>query len=219
MRISLERKAELLERLAQLERERRVQVEASEKATKEQAEAERKAAATTAAHIADVEALTDAYKEQVATQEKNLQMQTAQLREARQEQASIEKTYQDLLSNITDPDISEVGLGDIFAKINQAAAKAEQGQADEAIAIAEQGADLLLKLKEKGTELDPVLAFLAKRLETIAKGAAESKVELEINGKYVNEAWECFAGPGKICLQSEGSPIEFRNVKLTPLKK
>ena len=44
------------------------------------------------------------------------------------------------------------------------------------------------------------------------------KVELEINGKFVNEAWECFAGPGKICLQSEGSPIEFRNVSLTPLK-
>ncbi|PIE23525.1 MAG: hypothetical protein CSA62_06695 [Planctomycetota bacterium] len=43
------------------------------------------------------------------------------------------------------------------------------------------------------------------------------KVELEINGRLVNEAWGCFPDPGKICLQSEGGPIEFRNLKLTPL--
>jgi hypothetical protein len=43
------------------------------------------------------------------------------------------------------------------------------------------------------------------------------KVELEINGELVNEAWDCTPVAGKICLQSEGSEIHFRNIRLTPL--
>ncbi len=43
------------------------------------------------------------------------------------------------------------------------------------------------------------------------------KIELEVNGKIINEAWECSEVAGKICLQSEGVPIHFRNIILTPL--
>ena len=37
-------------------------------------------------------------------------------------------------------------------------------------------------------------------------------VRLEINGKLVNEATDCDALPGKICLQSEGAEIFFKNI-------
>ena len=40
-----------------------------------------------------------------------------------------------------------------------------------------------------------------------------------INGKLMNEASDCSVTEGKICLQSEGAPIEFRNIYLEPAKK
>jgi 3-keto-disaccharide hydrolase len=40
-----------------------------------------------------------------------------------------------------------------------------------------------------------------------------------VNGKLMNEASECSITEGKICLQSEGVPIEFRNIYLEPAKK
>src|SRR5262245_19224896 len=43
-------------------------------------------------------------------------------------------------------------------------------------------------------------------------------VRLEINGQLVNEGKNAEATKGKILLQSEGAPIHFRNIKLTPLK-
>lgn len=42
---------------------------------------------------------------------------------------------------------------------------------------------------------------------------------LEVNGKIQNVASWCEEKGGKICLQSEGAPIEFRNIRLTPLDK
>jgi hypothetical protein len=44
-----------------------------------------------------------------------------------------------------------------------------------------------------------------------------AKVTLEVNGEVLNEAVEVLEVPGKICLQSEGAEIRFRNVRLTPL--
>lgn len=44
-------------------------------------------------------------------------------------------------------------------------------------------------------------------------------VVLEVNGQVLNEAAEVLETPGKICLQSEGAEIHFRNVSLTPLPK
>ena len=43
-----------------------------------------------------------------------------------------------------------------------------------------------------------------------------STVTLEINGQIVNRATDCETAPGRILLTAEGSPIEFRNVRLSP---
>ena len=37
-----------------------------------------------------------------------------------------------------------------------------------------------------------------------------------VNGKLMNEATDCALTGGKICLQSEGTPIEFRNITIEP---
>ncbi len=37
-----------------------------------------------------------------------------------------------------------------------------------------------------------------------------------VNGKLMNEASDCAITDGKICLQSEGAPIEFRNIYIEP---
>jgi hypothetical protein len=43
------------------------------------------------------------------------------------------------------------------------------------------------------------------------------RVELKVNDLVQNVATDCQVTPGKICLQSEGSEMEFRNVELTEL--
>jgi hypothetical protein len=44
-------------------------------------------------------------------------------------------------------------------------------------------------------------------------------IRLTINGLLQNEATECTVSKGYIGLQSEGKPIQFRNIVLEPLKK
>jgi hypothetical protein len=44
-------------------------------------------------------------------------------------------------------------------------------------------------------------------------------VVLKVNGQTVNEAWDVQEIPGKICLQSEGAEIHFRNIRLSPIKR
>ncbi len=39
-----------------------------------------------------------------------------------------------------------------------------------------------------------------------------------VNGKLMNEASDCVIREGKICLQSEGVPIEYRNIYIEPAK-
>ncbi|MHC4140961.1 MAG: 3-keto-disaccharide hydrolase, partial [Planctomycetota bacterium] len=46
-----------------------------------------------------------------------------------------------------------------------------------------------------------------------------SSVVLKVNGQTVNEAWDVQEIPGKICLQSEGAEIHFRNIRLSPIKR
>jgi hypothetical protein len=46
-----------------------------------------------------------------------------------------------------------------------------------------------------------------------------SQVLLKINGEIVNEGTGAEEVAGKIALQSEGVPIEFRNIRLAPIKK
>ncbi len=44
------------------------------------------------------------------------------------------------------------------------------------------------------------------------------EVIVKVNGDLVNHATNCNVTKGAICLQSEGTPIEFRDIRLTPLK-
>jgi len=44
-------------------------------------------------------------------------------------------------------------------------------------------------------------------------------LELKVNELVQNTATDCWETPGKICLQSEGSPMEFRNLVLIPIIK
>ncbi len=54
------------------------------------------------------------------------------------------------------------------------------------------------------------------RMEIVCRGDA---VRVTVNGALVNEATNCSATRGAIALQSEGAPIEFRDIILTPLLK
>jgi hypothetical protein len=45
------------------------------------------------------------------------------------------------------------------------------------------------------------------------------KVSLKVNGEVLNEGTNAEEVPGKIALQSEGSEIHFRNIRLTPIKR
>lgn len=52
--------------------------------------------------------------------------------------------------------------------------------------------------------------------EIIVNGGS---IVLLVNGEKVNEAWEVLETPGKICFQSEGAEIQFRNIRLMSLDK
>jgi hypothetical protein len=43
-------------------------------------------------------------------------------------------------------------------------------------------------------------------------------IRLFVNGVLQNDATDASDTSGKICLQSEGAPIEFRNIYIEPLK-
>jgi hypothetical protein len=45
------------------------------------------------------------------------------------------------------------------------------------------------------------------------------EIIIKVNGDLVNHATKCSITKGAICLQAEGADIEFRNVRLKPLKK
>jgi hypothetical protein len=76
---------------------------------------------------------------------------------------------------------------------------------------------------------DPKAANHRLKLKAAEKPAGEwnvyeitmdgSWVLLKVNGEVVNEGTAAEEVAGKIGLQSEGAPIEFRNVRLTPIKK
>jgi hypothetical protein len=51
-------------------------------------------------------------------------------------------------------------------------------------------------------------------MEIVCQG---DTVTVKVNGTLVNAATNCSATKGAICLQSEGAPIEFRDIVLTPL--
>lgn len=53
-------------------------------------------------------------------------------------------------------------------------------------------------------------------MEIVCDGAS---VTVRINGELVNQGINSTVTKGAICLQSEGAPIEYREIKLMPLKR
>lgn len=143
------------------------------------------------AYQAELDTLTASYEKQTRTQKASLDQQTRELQAARAAQKSIEAEFKNLVEEITAPDIEEVGLAEVFGSINQAAAAASRDQSDQALALARRGAEQLRLLKEKGTELDGVLKFLAERLQAVAQEAAAQKTKIEIIDQQ--QALEAFA--------------------------
>jgi len=47
--------------------------------------------------------------------------------------------------------------------------------------------------------------------------AVDGNVKLSINGKFVNGIRDSSTKKGYLCLESEGSPIEFRNIRIMEL--
>ena len=43
------------------------------------------------------------------------------------------------------------------------------------------------------------------------------QLEIKVNGLVQNTATDCWETPGKICIQSEGSKMEYRNIVLLPV--
>lgn len=54
------------------------------------------------------------------------------------------------------------------------------------------------------------------QMEITCKG---NEVIVKVNGDLVNHATNCSVTSGAISLQSEGAPIEYRNIRLTPLRE
>lgn len=54
---------------------------------------------------------------------------------------------------------------------------------------------------------------------TMIVQARGDTLKVFVNGDLVNEAWDASASSGAICLQAEGTPIEYRKVLLRPLPK
>jgi hypothetical protein len=46
----------------------------------------------------------------------------------------------------------------------------------------------------------------------------DGKVRVVLNGEFVNEGWDAAPSEGNICLQSEGWPVDYRNVEIKELK-
>jgi chromosome segregation ATPase len=157
------------------------QAQAASKQANEDAAAARAAeAAELAAYKKNIESLTDSFEDQAKARKAALDRETRELAAARRAQGKIEDEFKTLVQEITQPEQADVGLADVFGKINQAAAAASRGQTDAAIALARQGGDQLRQLKEKGTEADGVLKFLAERLQAVAGEAAKQETQVEI---------------------------------------
>lgn len=131
-------------------------------------------------HKESIRSVTSVLQERAKAQKDILSKESAELRAARSEQAQIENEFKSLAENIATPEVDDVSLADVFLSNTRARAAAERGEIDEAIAFARQGADLLGKLKEEGTETSGTLGFLAGQLQEVANQAAGQKVDAEL---------------------------------------
>lgn len=133
-----------------------------------------------ARYAASLEGLTDAYQDQAATRKKLLAEETAELAAARRAQASIESEFAGLVDSVTAPAPGDVFLLDVFEAIRKSKFALDTGELDQAIALARTGGDLLGQLKDKGTETQGTLQYLAQQLQTVATEAAQERTAAEL---------------------------------------
>lgn len=156
------------------------QSETSRAATQKETQARQEQLQINKAYADDLESLTQVYEKSADAKRAVIDKETKELEKARKAQLDIEKEFKGLVQEITAPPPGEVFLVDVFNQINQARAALERGETDQAVTLARQGGDLLGALKDKGTETQGTLSFLAKQLQTVAKTAADTKVDAEI---------------------------------------
>ncbi len=128
-----------------------------------------------------IEGVGKALEAQTKKVSENLKQQRREYNDARRDQIAVEREFQRLIEDVTGADVSveDVTLGDVFGKLNQAQSASERGNLEEAVTLALQGADYLTLLKEKGTETQGTLGFLATQLSQVANQAAAARVEVE----------------------------------------
>ena len=81
--------------------------------------------------------------------------------------------------------------------------------------VVHQPENAIFKVIPKRLPTSEKLAGKWNRYTIVCKGDA---IDLYVNGVHQHSATQASPAAGAICLQSEGSPIEFRNIYLTPLK-
>ncbi len=122
---------------------------------------------------------TDALKKQTKAVSENLRQQRREYQDARRDQIAVEREFKNIIADITGPEVEDVALGDVFARLNQSIAASERGDLEEAVRLALEGADYLTLLKEKGTETQGTLGFLAKQLAQVGNQAAAARTAIE----------------------------------------
>lgn len=145
----------------------------------EQAAQLRQSQLATAEYREEVKTLEQAFSDQATARKRALAEETSELRKARRDQQSIEQEFANLVRDITAVPDEDVSLGDVFSRINQGAAAVERGELGKAVELSREGADLLGKLKEEGTETTGTLKFLAQELQRVATAAAAGEVAQE----------------------------------------
>lgn len=157
-----------------------------EDAKRAQAQADKVAAEAAKEHAEELkeqarvyDLLNDRAERSLEARKDQFKAETEELRKAKAEQLKIQQDFQNLVDEIARPEIEDVGLGDIFGAINRANAELERGQTDNAVKTARDGADLLKRLKDEGTESAAVLKFLAEQLQNVANKAGDQNVSKE----------------------------------------
>lgn len=174
--------SDTVDRIIELERA----IESYTAAQSEAAEVSKRETAAAAAKraedektLATIEQLKTAQEGRKKAAEDALKQETAELRSARQEQLAIEREFAQLRKSITEPE-KETSLVDVALKQRQASAALERGEAEKAIELSREGADLLGRLKEQSGQSSVAMGFFAKQLEKVANQAAAQNVEKEL---------------------------------------
>lgn len=156
-----------------------------------------------------VTGLGDAYKIGADKAKAALTAETAQLRAAKTEQASIVQEFEQLLQDVSGQQ-QDANIIDANYLARQAQAALDNGNLDEALKKAREAGDMLRELKKDGQGgID--LTYLAKQLKTIGESVGQTRVNKELID--VQAATKSVEDIGKMLDQLNGKQI---TVKILP---